>query len=65
MSASVPLVNDLAAPIFDHAATPRLPKQFSLERQLDAFQTFVIKAGKSDDVCGHFAAWVEAAIFLV
>ena len=59
------ILDDLSAPVLDHAATAGTAEQLALVRELDPFQPLVIDAGEANHVCRHFAGRVIAAIFLV
>jgi hypothetical protein len=59
------ILDDLAAPILDHAAATRLPEKLAVKRQLDAFQPLVVDAGEADHVRGHLTGRIEAAVLLV
>ena len=42
-----------------------MAEQLTLKRQFDAFQALVVDPGEADDVRGHFAVRIVAAIFPV
>ena len=56
------VLHDVAVAILDHALGAVLARQPVIERQLQAFLALVVDAGEADDVPGHFARRVVAAV---
>ncbi len=58
------ILDDVAAPVTNDRPAARAPEQAALECQLDPLQALVVHAGETDDMGGHVAGRVEAAVFL-
>ena len=57
------VLDDAAQAVLDHAPAARLAAERRLVGELDAFLAGVVDAGEADDVRGHFAGRVVAAVF--
>ena len=58
------ILDDVAAPVANDRPAARAPQQATLECQFDPLQALVVHAGETDDMGGHVAGRVEAAVFL-
>ena len=58
------VLDDVAAPVANHATTAGAPEQAWLKGQLDALQALVVDPGETNDVRRHVAGRIVTAVFL-